>query len=175
MDEIIAPWAEFASLPMYEDNKITWYTRGNANFLELKLEELESDIGVDFKRVKKKRKAEIRYKKIKEFDNPLQLGNAYWHPNDPVWRLKVKRGKENRSTQLHEFGHALGLGHPEDHYANTDTIMSYARDRTIHDFFKRDKEAIKRIYTDSTLEFSDVKIGPVNIDELTGIRCVEYI
>ena len=105
----------------------------------------------------------------------MQLGNAYWHPNDPVWRLKVKRGKENRSTQLHEFGHALGLGHPENHYANTDTIMSYARDRTIHNFFKRDREAIKRIYLDSTLEFSDIKIGPVKIDELTGIVHIDYI
>jgi len=175
MDEIIAPWAEFASLPMYNDNEITWYTRGNSSFLERTLEELESEIAVNFRKVKKKRKAEIRYKKVKSFDNPYQLGNAYWHPDDPVWRLKIKRGKENRSTQLHEFGHALGLQHPENHQANIDTIMSYARDRTIHDYFERDKNAIKRIYTDPSLEFSDVKIQPVNIDELTGISCIEYI
>jgi len=175
MDEIIAPWAEFASLPMYDDNEITWYTRGKATFMENKLEELESEIEVNFRRVKKKRKAEIRYRKVRSFDNPYQLGNAYWHPDDPVWRLKIKRGKENRSTQLHEFGHALGLGHPNDHYASTDTIMSYARDRTIHDFFERDKNAIKRIFTDPTLEFNDTKIWTINIDELTGLTLIEYI
>jgi hypothetical protein len=175
MDEIIAPWAEFASLPMYDDGEITWWTKGKSSFLEKTLDSLEQEIGVNLTRVKTKRDAEIRHKKVKSFDNPFQLGNAYWHPNNPVWKLKTKRGKKHKSTQIHEFGHALGLQHPVDHFANKNTIMSYQRDRTISNFFERDKQAIKRIYTDQSLEFADAKAWPINIDELTGILNVDYI
>jgi len=162
-------------LPMYEDNEITWWSKGKSSFLEKTLDALEQEIDVNLTRVEKKKNAEIRHKKVKSFDNPLQLGIAYWHPNNPVWKLKTIRGKENRSTLLHEFGHALGLQHPVDHFANQDTIMSYQRDRTVINFFERDKEAIKRIFTDSSLEFSDVKPRPVDMDELTGITNVDYI
>lgn len=175
MDEIIAPWAEFASLPMYDDNEITWWSKGKSSFIEKKLEKLENQINVVFTRLDKKRNAEIIHKKVKSFDNPYQLGNAYWHPDDPVWKLETKRGKKYRSTQLHEFCHAFGLQHPADHYANQDTIMSYQRDRSVINFFKRDKKAIKRIYTDPTLEFGDLKVSPIKIDELTGIVHIDYI
>lgn len=175
MDEIIAPWAESACLPMYDDGEITWWSKGNSSFLERTLNALEQEIGVDFTKVKKKKNAEIRHTKVKSFDNPYQLGNAYWHPNNPIWKLKTIRGKKHRSTLLHEFGHAFGLQHPADHFANQDTIMSYQRDRKICNFFERDKNAIKRIYTDPSLEFADIKAWPIDIDELTGIVNVDYI
>ena len=92
MDEIIAPWAEFASLPMYQDEEITWWSRNKSSFLEKTIIQLEIDTGINFERVSKKKKAEIRHKTVKKFDDPFQTGNAYWHPNNPVWLLKTKKG-----------------------------------------------------------------------------------
>ena len=175
MDEIIAPWAEFASLPMYQDEEITWWSRNKSSFLEKTIIQLEIDTGINFERVSKKKKAEIRHKTVKKFDDPFQTGNAYWHPNNPVWLLKTKKGKKHRSTQIHELGHALGLQHPDNHNANTDTVMSYARDRKKKEFFERDVRAITRIFTDPSLKFADTKIGPVEVDELTGLLFTEYI
>lgn len=176
MDEIIAPWIGYACLPMMEDEVITWWAKGKNSFLEKSLEALEDETSLNFERVESKRDAEIRYKKVKKFKDKNQLGNAYWHPDDPIWKLKVKRGKSNRSTLLHEFGHALGLVHPKNHWNTRDTIMSYGRDRSIHEFYPRDIGALSAIYSDDLDDnYFDIKPLPVDLDELTGIQHVDYI
>lgn len=176
MDEIIAPWIGYACLPMMEDDVITWWAKGKNSFLERSLDSLEDDTNLKFERVELKQHAEIRCKRVKKFKDKTQLGNAYWHPDNPIWKLKVKKGKNNRSTLLHEFGHALGLMHPENHWNTRDTIMSYGRDRSIHEFFSRDIAALVEIYSDDLDDrFKDIKPKPVDLDELTGLRFVDYI
>lgn len=176
MDEIVGPWAGYACLPMMEDDVITWWGKGKSSFLERSLEALEDDTNLNFERVDSKRGAEIRCKRVRKFKDKTQIGNAYWHPDNPIWRLKVKKGKNNRSTLLHEFGHSLGLMHPKNHWNTHDTIMSYGRDRSIHKWFPRDIAALSEIYSDDIDDkLKDVIPQPVNLDELTGLTFVDYI
>lgn len=49
-----------------------------------------------------------------------------YYPNSSYWEIGT-------NTMVHEFGHALHLGHPDNHEtAGDSTIMGYSRDRTNH-------------------------------------------
>lgn len=146
-DTLISYWASFASLPMVNDDVVYWQSKGKAKFIQKVFNKLEEDIGVDFERVKRPKRAEIMFKKVKKFDNPDLLGSAHWTPEDPRWKITIAtKFKNRRSTVVHEIGHALGLGHPEDHAIETDTIMSYNRDRKSRYFYPKDIDYLTGLY-----------------------------
>ena len=145
-----AYWFDWASKPMMDDGKIKWYCPGKGKFFKKLVRKLEGeDIGLDFKRTRKEHRAEIVYKKTKDIleDNPFMRGVAKWSPDDPVWRLNVRKDvTDKKSTIVHELGHALGLGHPENHAAETDTIMSYNRDFSLRYFTPKDIDYLTGMY-----------------------------
>ena len=145
-----AYWFDWASKPMMDDGKIKWYCPGKAKFFRKLVKKLEKeDIGLDFKRTRKEHKAEIYYEMKRGIidDNYFMRGVAKWRGDDPVWRLTVRKDITNKkSTVVHELGHALGLGHPEDHSAETDTIMSYNRDFSLRYFTPKDIDCLTGMY-----------------------------
>ena len=148
-EELLAYWSGFASKPMMDDGRIGWYKKGKAKFVKKVLNRLEEDVeGLEFKRIKNPEVAEIVIQGTNYFqDNYFKLGEARWSPYDPRWILTIKRGFENRrSTIVHEIGHALGLGHPENHKKERDTIMSYYRDKSSRYFFPKDIDILTGIY-----------------------------
>tara|TARA_Y100000401_G_C8320099_1_gene224771 strand:- start:766 stop:1368 length:603 start_codon:yes stop_codon:yes gene_type:complete len=170
MDELIAPWMGYASIPMYDDEVITWWANKKSTYFPKVVDELEKDLGINFERVDLKRDAEIRHKRVKKINGYFSttLGQAQWHPSDRIWKLKTRQGEEYNSTVIHELGHALGLGHPQDHQATTNTVMSYGRDRTIQRFFYRDLDIFNNIYINRDYVLQDVEPKKVKIDMVTG-------
>ena len=146
-ENLIEPWAEVACLPMMDDGQITWYAGSGSFPMQKAINKLTKKVDLVFVRVDNEADAEIILTKKRKLDDPSWLGVARWgEATGYKWELEVLRGKEYRSTVTHELGHALGLGHPEDHYGNTDTIMSYARYRKNWRFRKQDIVNIEEIY-----------------------------
>ena len=145
-----AYWFDWASKPMMDDGKIKWYCPGKGKFFKKVVRKLENeDIGLDFKRTRKENRAEIIYKKKKGIidDNYFLRGVAKWRSDDPVWRLTVRKDvTDKKSTVVHELGHALGLAHPKNHAAETDTIMSYNRDFSLRYFTPKDIDYLTGMY-----------------------------
>ena len=131
---------------MLDDGVINWHSKRDVPHLEETIYQLEHKCDLEFERVKRRRNADIVVKYVKKLQDPEWLAVAEWSAaTDYRWELKVVReGPE--SSVVHEFGHALGLSHPEDHYANTKTMMSYARDFDRTKFWKQDLVNIDEIY-----------------------------
>jgi len=139
-----------ASLPMMDDGVITRYKRKNGRFLQSVFNKLELDTGLNFERVYDKTQAEIINKRTRKWEDPSLSnvrGRSEWTVDHRQWTLTTLRPIRNaRSTMVHELGHALGLSHPEDHWEERDTIMSYYRDKTKRYFSKKDLDNLTGIY-----------------------------
>ena len=115
--------------PDYYDDGIITYTAPKRSDYHKAFKRLERELGIDTKRVKKERKADIicEYGYLDEYAGLTEfVWNKY---RKGKWKrqteLTVEPGKwYSQSTVVHEIGHALGLDHPVDH-TRTDTIMSY--------------------------------------------------
>ena len=142
-DNLVGYWFESASLPMYEDGVIRWYADDKESKRGFRY--IEKVTGINFRRTRNIDIAEIVSERG-PIDNPLVSGLAEWRSDDPVWRLTVREGKRFRSTVLHEICHALGMDHPEDHRVETDTIMSYKRDKDIKGIYPKDIDILTGLY-----------------------------
>ena len=83
--------------------------------------------------------------------NENWVGVASWTNEEKVWRLCVKEGtgKKLKSTMVHEFAHALGMAHPENHWTTTDTVMSYGRNKKKNPgLYPRDIDILTGLYID---------------------------
>jgi hypothetical protein len=107
-------------------------------FIRVMLSYVENLIGVDFKFVKKAKKAELRFYEIPLIANdPTYLGLAFPYTSrvGNTWNLYVKSDTSYSKEwlYLHEFGHFIGMEHPFDDTDNdvwynestNDTVMSY--------------------------------------------------
>jgi len=142
-EPLVGYFAGAASLPMYDDEVIRWYSDDKDTRKACR--HIEEVTGINFKRTRDIDKAEI----ISERGNPgnrLWTGVAKWSSDDPVWRITVRKNKKYQSTVLHELAHALGMDHPENHWKDRDTIMSYKRDKTITKLFPKDIDILTGLY-----------------------------
>jgi hypothetical protein len=112
---------------------------GQKAFIRNMLSYAENLIGIDFKLVKKAKKAELKfYETPVVADNPEYLGLAvpYYSPTGNKWNLYVKSytgAYPKQWVYLHEFGHFIGMEHPFDDTdgdvwygeSTNDTVMSY--------------------------------------------------
>ena len=142
-DGLVGYFAEHCSLPMYDDGTIYWHT--NDRQTKRAFRSIEKQTGINFKQTRDINKAEIIAERG-PLDNPLMTGCAEWRSDDPVWRVKVREGKKHWSTILHEICHTLGMTHPEDHAAETDTIMSYKRDKSRKKLYQKDIDVLTGLY-----------------------------
>jgi len=104
-------------------------------FISNMLSDMGDLIDVEFKFVKRRRNAELKFYEIPLIAyDPKYIGNAVHY--DGKWNIYVKSdiGHLKEWIYLHEFGHFLGMEHPFDDsdgdvfaYRTTtnDTVMSY--------------------------------------------------
>ena len=141
--ELVGSFAPIASLPMYEDKAIKWFANDRCSRKAAR--HIERKTGINFERTRDISEAEIISRRGYP-GNPLWAGVAAWAEDDPVWRLKTRRGKKYMSTVLHEFCHALGMDHPYNHSETRDTIMSYNRDRSRAKLYPKDIDILTGLY-----------------------------
>ena len=86
MEELIAPWMGYASIPMYDDEVIKWWANKQSTYFPKVVDELEKDLGINFERVDRPRDAEIRHKRVKNIKGHFNtaLGQASWSPANRV-------------------------------------------------------------------------------------------
>ena len=141
----VGNWAETYSLPMMDDGTITWYTERNGGFLRKLFNQLEEDVpSLNFKKVRNPDDAEIDIYRTNDLPKNW-LGVARGMPSD--WTLEIRKGRKHMSTIVHEIGHALGLDHPESHWDDRDSIMSYYRDRSIASFYPKDIDELTGLWS----------------------------
>lgn len=172
-ENLIEPWAEVACLPMMDDGQITWYAGKGSFPMQKVMNKLSKKVDLVFVRVDNEVDAEIILTKKKKLDDPSWLGVARWgEPTGYKWELEVLRGRDYISTVTHELGHALGLGHPDDHWGNFDTIMSYRRYRKNWRFRKQDIVNIEEIYFP---ENSDIVTRPFDVFDNDTLPDINHI
>ncbi len=103
MENLIAPWVEYASIPMMEDGLITWHSKRDESYLEKSIKQLERRCNLEFEEVDRKKGAEILIKYVKKADDPNWLGKAEWGADTKKrWVLSVLVGAKP-STLVHEL------------------------------------------------------------------------
>ena len=165
MENLIADWVEYASLPMMSDGVITWHAKGKEALLSDAMSIIEVRCDLNFERVNKRRDAEIHVIRMKKLIKGAYAGSASWGKDTNYrWKLRSVRKPEYASTIIHELGHALGLQHPEDHSKNKKTIMSYERNPNKYSFMRQDFVNVNEIYNPDK---SDKIVNPyVNTNDM---------
>ena len=150
MESIIAEWYEIASLSMLNDGEITWWAKREEPLAVMAFNSFEHKCDVDVRRVTKRRNADIKILRRKNFIDGYASGRASWGVSTGYkWKIEVVKeieGYETETAIIHEIGHALGLHHPEVHHLNTDTMMSYRRNHNRKRWYKQDIVNLNEIY-----------------------------
>ena len=147
MESLIADWYGFASLPLMSDGVIKWHAVGEEAILSDAMSLLEERCDLNFKRVNRRRRAEIRVVRQNGLIEGRSAGRAEWgHHTKFKWKLRVVNDPRYTSTVVHELGHALGLAHPDHHGENRKTMMSYLRDPQRNHWWRQDYVNLNEIY-----------------------------
>lgn len=168
MNELIAYWAEYASLPLADDGVITYWmspnmTPNSRRDLLWTYNRLDDVLPIDVTRVSSQQHAEIHnYAWGEEFTpsgNWAGYAQTRWDSdtNSYDWNIHVKEYQSNysRILALHEVGHVLGLEHPFEsndgdvwnNATHNDTVMAYAgTSNTILDYRRADWDTITGLY-----------------------------
>jgi hypothetical protein len=141
MIELISQLYYGFTYPIFSDGIVKTFIHKSCEpkgFIRDMLSFTENLIGIDFKVTRKQRKAELRFFEIPLIANkPEYLGLAvpYSFYGGNKWDIYVKSDTSysKQWLYLHEFGHVLGMEHPQDTYDNdvwygestNDTVMSY--------------------------------------------------
>ena len=193
MESLIAEWYDFATLSMLDDGEITWWAKKPEPLAVLAFDSFEDKCEVNVRRVVKRRNADIKIVRRKNFIDGYASGRASWGKDTKYkWKIEVVNEIEGYDTEtavIHEIGHALGLNHPEVHHLNPKTMLSYRRNPHRVKWYKQDilnfnevfnpdwSDEITNPYATSSVIDSDsigrIKLhGPsqTSVDYITGLH-----
>lgn len=131
---------------LYDDGIITYKAPRKSDFSRA-FNKLERTLGIKTKRVNNFNKADIvcQYKSTGNWAG-VHMVNINDKNGKKYSKIEVTPNQWwTQSTVVHEIGHALGLGHPDD-MSRTDTIMSYGAPGDLPWFTKLDRKVLDYLY-----------------------------